>query len=227
MTDAQKKDNGLHSSGVQSLINRLHDDGVNLGKAEGEKIVAEAESRSEWIIQQANEEAQRIIENATKEASFIKDSGSDALEMAYRDILISLKNNLLDQFSGRIHSVVSTALEDENLLVSMILEIAKNDRNSDSPIKLLLPKKFIGLEDLRKNPDQLKDSPLLSFIAEQASAMLENGVEIGVGEHREAGIVVRRNAGEIELELTEQALSRLLLKHLQPRFRALIEGIVG
>ena len=227
MTDTQKNDKDLHSSGVQSLIDRLHDDGVNLGKTEGENIVAEAERRSEWIIQQANEEAKRIIEDATKDASFIKDSGSRALEMAYRDILISLKNNLLDQFSSRIRSVVSTTLNDENLLISMILEIAKNDRDSDTPVKLLLPKAFIGLEDLRKNPDQLKNSPLLSFIAEQTSIMLENGIEIGVGDHREAGIVVRQNAGEIELELTEQALSRLLLKHLQPRFRALIEGIVG
>ncbi len=35
------------------------------------------------------------------------------------------------------------------------------------------------------------------------------------------------HCGKVELELTDQAISRLLLQHLQPRFRALIEGIVG
>ena len=68
---------------------------------------------------------------------------------------------------------------------------------------------------------------MLAFIATQTMLMLENGVTIGAGDHHESGIVVRMNKGEVELELTDQALSRLLLQHLQPRFRALIEGIVG
>ena len=238
MTDMQNDDKNLKSKGVQSLIDRLHEDGVNQGRGAGKKIVAEAESRAEWILQQAKEEAQRIRDEASKDAQFIRDSGDGALEMAYRDIFISLKNNLLDQFSSRIQSVVSIALNDEDLLRSMILEISNNivtgagNANDEvldntNAISLLLPKEIIGLEDLRKNPDQLKDSPLLAFIAEQTICMLEKGVEIGVGDHHESGVVVRMNNGDVELELTDQALSRLLLQHLQPRFRALIEGIVG
>lgn len=242
MEDIQNDDRNLKSQGVQSLIDRLHEDGVNQGKSAGKKIVAEAESRAEWILQQAQEEAIRIRDVAEKEARFITESGAGALEMAYRDIFISLKNNLLDQFSSRIQSVVSRALSDEDLLKSMILEISngivknatrsgksENDvtNNMASKVELLLPKEIIGLEDLRENPNQLKDSPLLDFIATQTMLMLENGVTIGAGAHHDTGIVVRMNKGEVELELTDQALSRLLLQHLQPRFRALIEGIVG
>ena len=242
MKELQDDDKNLKSQGVQSLIDRLHDDGVNQGKFAGKKIVAEAESRAEWILQQAEEEAIRIRDVAEKEARFITESGAGALEMAYRDIFISLKNNLLDQFSSRIQSVVSIALSDEDLLKSMILEISNGvvtdakgseksegdaDNDVDVDVELLLPKEIIGLEDLRKNPNQLKDSPLLAFIATQTMLMLENGVTIGAGDHHESGIVVRMNKGEVELELTDKALSRLLLQHLQPRFRALIEGIVG
>lgn len=238
MKDMQNDDKNLKSKGVQSLIDRLHEDGVNQGRGAGKKIVAEAESRAEWILQQAHDEAQRIRDEALKEARFIKESGSGALEMAYRDIFISLKNNLLDQFSSRIQSVVSIALSDEDLLKSMILEISSSiatksgDFNAgaldnENTVSLLLPKEIIGLEDLRENPDELKDSPLLAFIAEQTNYMLEKGVEIGGGSHHESGVVVRTNNGDVELELTDKALSRLLLQHLQPRFRALIEGIVG
>jgi len=32
--------------------------------------------------------------------------------------------------------------------------------------------------------------------------------------------------GEVTVDLSEQALSDLLLAHLQPRFRAILEGLV-
>mgnify|MGYP002700791796 CR=1 FL=1 len=81
MTDMQNDDKNLKSKGVQSLIDRLHEDGVNQGRGAGKKIVAEAESRAEWILQQANEEAQRIRDEASKDAQFIRDSGDGALEL--------------------------------------------------------------------------------------------------------------------------------------------------
>lgn len=31
---------------------------------------------------------------------------------------------------------------------------------------------------------------------------------------------------EVEVDLTDQAIAKLLLRHLQPRFRALLEGVI-
>ena len=51
-------DNAVHvSSGVEALIQRLRDEGVESGRAQAEKIVADAETRAGWILKQAEEDA--------------------------------------------------------------------------------------------------------------------------------------------------------------------------
>jgi V/A-type H+-transporting ATPase subunit E len=56
--------------------------------------------------------------------------------------------------------------------------------------------------------------------------MLREGVTFAVGEAEQRGIRVRLVGQDLEVELTDETVARLLLTHLQPRFRALVEGIV-
>ena len=41
------------------------------------------------------------------------------------------------------------------------------------------------------------------------------------------GIIFALREGEIKVDLTDEALTTLLLSHLQPRFRAILEGVVA
>jgi V/A-type H+-transporting ATPase subunit E len=47
-----------------------------------------------------------------------------------------------------------------------------------------------------------------------------------VSDDGEAGIRVRLIEDDVQIELTESALSGLLLQHMLPRFRALLRGAV-
>jgi V/A-type H+-transporting ATPase subunit E len=57
--------------------------------------------------------------------------------------------------------------------------------------------------------------------------MIREGVDFGISQEDGGGFHLRLRNGEIELDLSDRALADLLLEHLQPRFRALLEGIVG
>ena len=57
--------------------------------------------------------------------------------------------------------------------------------------------------------------------------MLGEGVSFVVGEEKQTGVTFRLRDKNIEVELDEAAVSTMLLKHLQPRFRALLEGIIN
>ena len=71
-------DNAVHvSSGVEALIQRLRDEGVENGRAQAEKIVADAEARAGWILKQAEEDVQRIRKQATEEADRLLSEGCE------------------------------------------------------------------------------------------------------------------------------------------------------
>ena len=73
MSDRQQPE--TISSGVDALISRLREEGVNAGQTEAEKLVAAAEAKAKKIVQKAETKAQKTIEKASKEAEEFKKAG--------------------------------------------------------------------------------------------------------------------------------------------------------
>ncbi len=215
------------SVGVQELIEKLRNQGVDSGRHEAGKIVADAEVQAATTIADAEQRAAAIISKAREEADFITKAGKEALQLAERNAILELKDYLLDKFSGQIRAVVSRSMESEKLLEAMILEVAgQNHLRGEQNIEVILPRKVIGVDELRDNPELLKAGGLLEFAMKRASTMLEEGVTFKVGDANQSGIAFRLKDKDIQVELTDEAVAAVLLKHLQPRFRALLEGII-
>lgn len=70
------------ASGVQALIERLRQEGVDAGRSEAEKLVEEAESRAKWIVSQAQEEADRLLTKARETVEREKTAADEALQVA-------------------------------------------------------------------------------------------------------------------------------------------------
>ena len=56
--------------------------------------------------------------------------------------------------------------------------------------------------------------------------MLQEGISFAVSADMPRGIRVQLNDTNVVIDLTEQTVAQLLLQHLQPRFRAILEGVV-
>jgi len=54
--------------------------------------------------------------------------------------------------------------------------------------------------------------------------MLREGVEIIPSSEVSGGARVRVVGEDLEFDLTDEALSKLLMKHLLPRYRSILEG---
>lgn len=93
-------------------------------------------------------------------------------------------------------------------------------------IEVVLPTDVVGLEDLRRDPEALRAGTLTYFAAAVGRERLREGVSFTAGEPGLHGIRIRLVDRDVEIDLTEEAVAELLLEHLQPRFRALLEGIV-
>jgi V/A-type H+-transporting ATPase subunit E len=218
------------ASGVDELIGRLRDEGVEEGRARAEKVIDEAEARAAWIVAQAREEADGMLEKALLETKRNQQATEEALRTAARDALLSVKAELTHRFTGKVRRLVSDSVSKEAMLEKMILELVgrmRDDIDEAEPVEVILPRDVIGIDDLRRKIGELKEGVLSQFVQAQATDMVREGVDFGISQEDGNGFHLRLSNGEIELDLSDRALADLLLEHLQPRFRALLEGIVG
>ncbi|WP_305045950.1 hypothetical protein [Geoalkalibacter sp.] len=219
------------SNGVETLIERLREDGVAKGRQEAELIVRDAEHRAQWLVSQAQEEAERLLADAREKSERLRRSTEEALQVAARDAVLDLKSHLSAQFAAQVRRLVSTRMSNEALLEKLILELAarvREDLRLDGAerLEVVLPRDVIGLEELRRRPEQLKEGTLSHFVLALAEEMLRAGVVFTAADDDRGGLRLRLNEGELEIDLSDQAVAALLMAHLQPRFRALLEGIV-
>jgi V/A-type H+-transporting ATPase subunit E len=56
--------------------------------------------------------------------------------------------------------------------------------------------------------------------------MLREGVSFGVAKDNQGGLKLKLVDQEVILDMSDEALAETILEHLQPRFRALLEGMV-
>lgn len=219
----------LASSGVEALIEQLREQGVKTGQQEASKLIVEAEHRSDWLLAQAKLEAGQILAKARKEATHLKLAGEDALKIAARDMHLEVKESLAHSFADQVERLVAQQMDNAAFLQRLIIELVGRVReemelDKVAHVELLLPRTFIGLEELRRSPHEYKDGKLSHFVQSLTAEQLRDGVDITL--HEGKGIKVRLNGEKVEVDLSEDAVSRLLLKHLQPRFRAIVEGVI-
>ncbi|MBE6376470.1 MAG: hypothetical protein E7050_08395 [Lentisphaerae bacterium] len=90
---------------LQSLLDRINQDGVMKAEAKKNEIIADAEKKAAEIINNAKKEAAEIIANAEKEAVSVSKRAAGALEQSRRDILLQLRKEL----AGRLHEAIQDA----------------------------------------------------------------------------------------------------------------------
>lgn len=222
--------NSNEASGVEELIQRLRERGVEEGKAQADALVEQARQRAEQRLADARQEAEQILQRAREDAEQMQRAGEEAVRLAMRDAMLSLKSELVAQFRDRVRRLVTKNLGDEGVLKQLVLEIGRRAAPpTESRVTVLLPQEVIGLEQLRDDPEEVREGTLSHFVASVTKEMLREGLELDVRDDTDdapSGIRVRLVEDDLEIDLTDRAISDLLLRHLVPRFRAIMEGIV-
>ena len=215
--------------GIEELIARLRDEGVQNGQSEAAQIVSDAQIKAEATIRQAQEQAKQIVNKAREEADNLKRAGQQALELAFRDTVLALRGQLMQRFTGEVRRLVGGEQQKRELLEKMILEIAgrvREEVTQSQEVEVLLPRQVAGLAELSRNPEELEQGVLTQFVRLTVQGMIREGVSFGVAKDNQGGLRIRLVDKEVILDLTDRAVADAILEHLQPRFRALMEGVV-
>lgn len=226
-----KQQADITSSGVEQLIQKLREQGIEAGQEQAEKIVLDAQKRAEWIVEEAELEAQQLVDKARQQSDALRRSGEDALKLATRDALLKLRDTLLGSFSQEVKRVVGQKMDQDAFLERLILQLAGKvreqlDLDAKENISIFLPNQPVGVDELRNNPEELDIGTLTHYTAAIAADMLREGVSIRVSDDISGGLSVRLEDDDMVVDFTDETLTALLLEHLQPRFRTLLQGIV-
>lgn len=219
------------SSGVQSLINRLKDEGVQAGQQEADRIVEEARKLSSDILSKARTEADRIREEVQREIETERGAAHEALQMAVRDSVLKLREEINSRFAAQVSRLVSAELADKDFLKQLILIIAGRsvpEKAIDQQVELLVSEALFS-EDTRQTEKKVSakkgKDPLVPFILGISDGMLREGFTVKPSANAKAGLRVRLVGEDLEIDLTDQTLTELILKYMVPRLRAIAEGI--
>lgn len=226
MSDSQKSH---PSSGVEELIEKLRQQGVEQGQNEASKLVEEAERRADWVLEQARQEADQMLKKARKEAKKLRQSGEDALKIAARDMHLEVRESLSHAFTDQVERLTEQQMDNAEFMRDLISELVsrvsvEHGIADAQALEVLLPEDYIGLDELRRNPKEYRDGKLSQFVQSLAIEQMREGISFDL--HASEGIRVRLQGKEVEVDLSSQAIAKLLLKHLQPRFRAILEGVI-
>lgn len=232
MGEPQEKEEhrGVVASGVEALIERLRDDGVEAGEKLAAERVAEAEAKARAIREAAEREAEQLVSRARAEAEELRRAGDEALRVAVRDAVLGLTDQLDRRFKEQVARMVKKAMKDEELLGRMVVAVAGSVREpvkaADS-VEVVLPVEAVDLEDLRRDAKAESEGPLTGFARHVAREALRDGVTFTAGGKELDGLSLRLDGDQVRVDLDPAAVSAVVLRHLQPRFRALIDGVVA
>ena len=108
---------------LQSLLNRINEEGLKKAESERAEIIAAAEKKAKQIVSAANEEAAAIRANAQSDAEALRKRAEAAVKQASRDVLLELKNELERRLVAAVGGAAAAAFSPE-LMASIIKELA-------------------------------------------------------------------------------------------------------
>jgi V/A-type H+/Na+-transporting ATPase subunit E len=200
------------SSGVQQLIDRLHNEGVTAGQKEGDQIIEEAKRQAAKIIADAKHEAETYHTRANVEIQREKESAKAALQMAARDTVLKMRSEVAQRFQVQVRRLVTEELRDKDFLRRLILEIAGKSMPAAEPGRTI--------EILVSNKPEID-----KMVREITTDMLREGIEIKPAGGDQSGIRARIKGEDVEVDMTDKTIADALVRHLLPRFRYIAQGI--
>jgi V/A-type H+-transporting ATPase subunit E len=213
----------IAAAGVDQLLTRLRDDGVKAGQEAAARLIREAEDKAAQIVAKARKAAEDDRAKVQDEIQTQHAAAQGALKLAARDATLTLRNEVRDAFEKYVQRLVIDATEDPEFIRSLILVLAgdaveKHIRDKDA--HLYLSKAIIEGE---QTPEIRRRSA--QFVKTLASGVLRQGITLVPCENLNGGARVRLVHEQVELDLSDAAITALLVRHIAPRFREIMSGV--
>lgn len=197
---------------LQQLTQKLYDEGLEKGRTEAERLVAEAKAQAAKIVEEARAEAADIVRKAEVKAEDVEKNAMTEISLAGKQAVAKIKSEIASMILARsVAPAVKAAAMDPEFVKEMLLSVAKNWNGSDSSkveLQALLP------ESQREKLD--------AAFGQSAKELLAAGIEVGYSKEIRTGFKVGAKDGGYYISFSDADFDALLGEYLRGKVSKLL-----
>ena len=190
---------------IQELTEKIYAEGVEKGKAEADRIIADAQAKAEAIIKDAQAKAEAVVADAKKNAEEIDANTRSELKLYGAQALGALKSETATMLTD---TVVKNAVKDAlagDSLKALIVKIAER-WSADEPLVI----------------STSEAAELKAFFAAKAKVLLDKGVEIKQVNGVKTSISIAPADGSYKVNFGEGEFEAFFKSFLRPQMVELL-----
>ena len=197
---------------LQELTDRLYNEGLSKGKAEGEAILAKAREDAAAMVDEARKKAEQIILKAEKDAEDLRTKAESDVRTASLQALQATRQDLETLVVAKVADTqVKDALSAPEFIKGIITAVAKNfSAQEQSDIAMVLP-------------ESLK-AQLEPFLRNELGKVLGTGVKAEFSKKVAGGFTIGPADGSYFISLTDEAFRELIGEYLRPATKKILFG---
>jgi V/A-type H+-transporting ATPase subunit E len=217
------------ASGVQELIDRIRGQGVQAARDEGERVLKEARQEAAETKAKAQADAKAMLESARAQIASEKAAGAEAIRNAARDSLLELRGEVRKAFEVHVRRLVSHEAKDTGFVRSLVLVLAGQaaEKHLTDKDAIIFVSSAIAGEGETAASSEAIQKKVNHAVLVAAGEMLREGVQLLPDDSIKGGARVQLVGENLEIDMTDEALSRMLVKNLLPRYRAIVQKEEG
>ena len=195
---------------LKELTDRLYGEGLEKGRVEADRLVAEAQAKAEQIVAEAKAEAAKIVKEAETKAADTSKNSMTEISLAGKQALAKIKNEISDVIIAKsVNAGISAAVVDAEFVKNLLLAVAAAwNGGAKVELKAVLP---AALEaDFSK-----------AFEA-SAKELLAAGVEVGYSKDVRNGFKVGQKDGGYYIAFTDESFAALMQEYLREKVSKLL-----
>ena len=190
---------------IHELTEKIYAEGVEKGKAEADRIIADAQAKAEAIIADAQAKAEAVVADAKKSAEDISANTRSELKLYGAQALGALKSETATMLTDTVvKSAVKDALAGDSLK-ALIVKIAER-WSADEPLVI----------------STSEAAELKAFFAAKAKALLDKGVEIKQVNGVKTSVSIAPADGSYKVNFGEGEFEAFFKSFLRPQMVELL-----
>lgn len=196
----------MENNKLQELTQKLYNDGLEKGRSEAERLLAEAKAEAAKIVAEAKAEAEAIAKAAEMRAEDIAKNAMTEITLAGRQALSKIKSELAEAIIMKsTGEAVKGAAINVDFVCDMLLAVAANwnAQAGDISLKALLP--------------EAKRAEFDAAVSKRAQELLKTGVEVGYSNEVKNGFKVGEKDGGYYISFTDESFDALLKEYLREK----------